>query len=144
MTANCPFIYDEQDAGLVAAHKWHVRPKNNTSYVVRTVKVGGRRSIYLHREIMNADAYPHLEVDHINRNGLDNRRENLRLVTHAENAANNGQAVGCSGYRGVWKVMRGERWMAVIKRNGKRKYLGVFDTPELASAAWQEAANGTV
>jgi hypothetical protein len=135
----CPFLYDQEDAELVTAHRWHIKRCRRTSYVARsTTENGKRRCIYLHREIMRPP--DGMEIDHINGDGLDNRRPNLRVVSHAVNLANNRQAAGRSGYRGVWKAHNSTRWAAVIKRNGKRHVLGTFDSPELAHAAWLSAA----
>lgn len=137
----CPFLFDEVDAELVAAHRWHVRRGTHTNYVSRSTATNGKRQcVYLHREIMQAPQG--VEVDHINGNGLDNRRVNLRLVSHAANLANNRQAPGISGFKGVWPSHNSSRWVAVIKRHGQRRFLGTFDTPAQAHNAWLEAAHG--
>ena len=73
-------LVDECDADLVRNHNWSFVSAPNT-YYAKYMKMGV--CYYLHREIMNAP--PGMSVDHINGNGLDNRRENLRIVTHGEN-----------------------------------------------------------
>lgn len=81
------------------------------------------------------------EVDHINRNPLDNRRSNLRLATSSQNAFNRSQRPdNTTGYRGVsWhKVV--QKWAAKICYCGKQKHLGVFDTPEEAALVYDSAA----
>lgn len=73
-------------------------------------------------------------VDHINRNALDNRLENLRIVTTQENLKNSRRGKNNStGHTGVYRH-RGKRWLAIIGVNGKLKYLGVFDRLEDAIA----------
>jgi len=80
-----------------------------------------------------------VEVDHKNGDPLDNRRQNLRLCTHAQNQHNTGlSCVNTSGFKGVSK--RGKRWKAQIRINGKQTYLGTYDTPEEAGAAYDAAA----
>lgn len=88
-----------------------------------------------------------IEVDHIDGNGLNNQRSNLRNVTHAENIQNQRvQRRSKSGYRGVtyfpncgkWK--RKKPWRARIKVDGDDTTIGYFSTPEEAAKAWNEAA----
>lgn len=84
--------------------------------------------------------FPTLDVDHINLNKSDNRWCNLRLATRSQNKANTiRRADNKSGYKGVSKC--GNKWKAQCKANGEYTYLGVFDTPELASLAYQSFAS---
>lgn len=78
---------------------------------------------------------PSKEVDHVNGVRHDNRFENLRQVTQAENCSNNGGTRGRKLPVGV-SLLRG-RFMATIRRDRKNYYLGYFDTEEEASAAYQ-------
>lgn len=79
--------------------------------------------------------------DHINGNGLDNRRENLRLATRSQNSINRGkQSNNKSGYKGVSWNKRDKRWTAQITINKHIINLGGFDTPEQAYEAYKEAA----
>lgn len=85
--------------------------------------------------------WPTLELDHINQVKTDNRISNLREVSRSENNQNKlTQRTNSSGYRGVSRHKRGDQWQARIKLNGKERYLGIFDTPEQASAAYEAAA----
>lgn len=74
--------------------------------------------------------------DHIDRNGLNNSRDNIRAITHSMNRMNSKMnRNNTSGYRGVCKF--GDcYWMAQINIDGKRAYLGVYDTPEEASKVY--------
>lgn len=80
-------------------------------------------------------------VDHINRKPHDNRVENLRLVKHGENRYNSSTDKNATGYRGVTKLQRCARWTAHIKKEGISYYLGCFDAPEKASAAYIQACH---
>ena len=80
-------------------------------------------------------------VDHRNHNKLDNRRENIRIATPAQNLANS-KARGTSGFKGVSVTsdVKGKPYQAKIKSNGKTQYLGHFSTPEEAHEAYCVAA----
>lgn len=93
---------------------------------------------YLHRLICNPP--PDKLSDHINRDKLDDRRANLRVVSHYENALNQGvRQTSRSKYKGVWVKPDG-RFAAHIKAHGKRYYLGRFDTELDAALAYDTAA----
>jgi len=78
-------------------------------------------------------------VDHINGNGLDNRRSNLRIATSQQNNRNRKICnLNTSGFKGV-RLDR-NKWRADIRIDGKRKNLGRFVNPEAAAAAYDEAA----
>lgn len=80
-------------------------------------------------------------IDHINLNKRDNRIENLRLATPAQNSANASlRSDNTSGYRGVTFEPRRKKWIAIIGYEGKRKQLGSFSTPEDAAAAYARCA----
>lgn len=82
-----------------------------------------------------------LEIDHINGNGLDNRRANLRFVTHAQNLANQRPQQGrTSRFRGVCWLRRDQVWRAQIKSGGKTCYLGCFADEEDAARAYDASA----
>jgi hypothetical protein len=112
----------------------------NHKYVSRTSVDENRkkREVLLHREIMSPMAKGY-NTDHINRNTLDNRRKNLRVVSRSGNNLNSKiPKNNSSGYKGVQLV--GNRWRAAIGYKGGRKYLGRFDNAEEAYQAYVEAA----
>jgi hypothetical protein len=89
--------------------------------------------------LMHHGYLPHI-VDHINGDPLDNRIENLRAATHTQNTNNAGPRKGTrSGLKGVSQIASG-KWQAAIRAEGRRLYLGAFDTPELAHVAYVNAA----
>lgn len=89
--------------------------------------------IQMHRLIKETN----LEVDHINGNSLDNRVENLRVVTHQQNVWNIRKIPkNKSGYRGVSYLSRKRKWQATICHKGKTVFLGYFDDKESAARAY--------
>jgi len=120
-------IVDDEDYDFLMQWKWNARRCCKDSfYAKRHQKEGNGRVVrYMHQEVSKPPKG--MEVDHINHNGLDNRRENLRVCTHQENAMNNSGRNGCSSnYVGVcWKPAR-RKWQAQIKHNGIVTSLGFF------------------
>jgi DNA-binding CsgD family transcriptional regulator len=128
-------LIDAADVDLVRDYVWTVRrgPFGH-QYAQASWKT---KKVLLHRLIMNPGADQ--SVDHINNNGLDNRRCNLRLCTHAENMRNRKKHKNnSSGFKGVYP--EGNRWSARITSNGVRHNLGVFETREEAHAAYVAGA----
>lgn len=111
---------------------------------VHTTGTGGKyirisvrgKKLYAHRVAfwITNGVYPEQEVDHVNRNGCDNRLCNLRLVSSRENAANRKQRRDTSRY-GVGVYKDGSRFVAMVKRQGVLHRVGSFGTPEQAADA---------
>ena len=141
LTKGYEAIISSADAHLVERHNWVVVIKKcNKIYAYRSIGPRGKqRTIYMHRVIMNApDGY---EVDHVNGDGLDNRRQNMRLVTHQQNLCN--QLISSknrSGFRGVSWDKNMKTWRAQITVHYKMKFLGLFESAESAHAAYVEAS----
>lgn len=134
-------LIDASDASLVAGYRWLADHREHTTYAYAHVRVGPGQwqNLKLHRLILGAPAG--LEVDHRNRDGLDNRRANLRLATSVENHANTGlRRDNTSGFKGVTRSSKSARWVAQIRRDGRMTYLGAFATPEAAAEAYDAAA----
>lgn len=107
------------------AHKNHGGRKN-------------RKCLMMHRVIMNAP--DGLDVDHINGDGLDNRKENLRICTRSKNNASRRRCKSQTGYRGVQPENKSPNYIAQITVNRKRIWLGNFASPRLAARAYDLAA----
>lgn len=133
-------VIDAADVTLVMGFNWTAKVTPWTVYVGRNETLGGKLVLLrLHRVLLNAPLGVH--VDHINGDGLDNRRVNLRLATNAENGRNQRRhANNACGFKGVYWHKRGKKWAASIGFNGQNKHLGLFNKPESAHAAYCEAA----
>lgn len=116
---------------------WTSKKTNGKFYVKANTKVenGKRHVLYLHRVICKPPE--ELQVDHINRNPLDNRRSNLRAVTAQVNLLN--REISSSGHEGVSWDRRNEKWKAYLYVDGKQKQIGRFNDKEEAKKAVYEA-----
>lgn len=116
--------------------------QNHGTCQYRKITVDGRR-YFAHRlawTYMLNEPPPQL-IDHINGDGTDNRWANLRKGTKSGNAGNSRkQSNNTSGLKGVSLIKASGKWRAQISRNGEKKNLGHFDTPEAASDAYRRAA----
>ena len=111
---------------------------HNNGYVCFSSRKDGLNSKYLHRIIMNAP--DDKEVDHINGNKIDNRRENLRLCNRSENNRNKGKkSNNTSGFKCVCWHKRAGKWRVQIQVDGEKKHLGYFDDKLKAYEAYCEA-----
>lgn len=130
-------LVDDDDYEWLNQWKWCYLAKG---YAIRAEGNGAqRRYIYMHRLILNPS--PGLTVDHINRNRLDNRRENLRVATYSQQMFNLPiRRDNKSGYYGVSKRTDTGRWTAHITHNHHAVSLGTFDDPASAARAYDAAA----
>ncbi len=127
---------DPQDADL-AKHRWCMVG----GYAVRQLsRREGRKWLRMHRVIIHAPVG--VDVDHKNRNRLDNRRCNLRLTDRGGNARNRSRnEKNTSGYKGVRRFGRdNDRWVAQIRYEGRVHYLGIYETAEEAAVTYDLAA----
>lgn len=135
-------LIDEQDGDL-ARFTWHLNPGGYAAgWAKRRSRGRGtdlNRTQLMHRIILGAP--PGVEVDHVNRNRLDNRRSNLRFATDGENARNRERSRrNTSGYKGVQFDRVTGRWSAAVRYEGKTYGVGQFESPELAAFAYDFAA----
>lgn len=132
-------LVEYRDLKWFGEHKFYVRQgAGQSKYVITNVK-GENKTRALHLFIMEPPKG--LEVDHINGNGLDNRRSNLRIVTHQINQNNlPKRATASSKYYGVSKADGNRRgWLAAINYGEIRKNLGRFPTQEAAANSYNNA-----
>jgi len=132
-------LIDDEDFERVSSRHWHV---DDAGYARTNIWSGGKKSAAprMHRFILGVtDRKVH--IDHINGNKLDNRKSNLRVCSASDNLKNRGkQRNNTSGYKGVIYDKERSKWRAEICTNGKRKYLGRYDTVEDAAEAYRKAA----
>jgi hypothetical protein len=133
-------IIDDEDFERVSQHKWHRTIGKSGIVYARRQEISDNKviNISLHGFILSNTTT--LEIDHKNRNGLDNRKCNLRLATHQQNSWNRGvngkiQYKGVSAYKN-----RKSTYRAQIRMNDKITYLGCFKTPEAAALAYDKKA----
>lgn len=132
-------IVDDDLFDYLNQWKWYAYPHRGTFYARRNrgVTEAGKPQEIMHVRIMQPREGN--QVDHINGNGLDNRRENLRECTHTENMRNRKiHRNNTSGYKGVYKKKQG--WFSAISVNGEFKYLGCYTEKEDAAKAYDVAA----
>ena len=120
-------------AGSIAGY---VHRERNKEY--RTIRIAGK-DYKAHRLawIFVHGCWPKKQIDHINGDKGDNRLVNLREASNGQNKANSGLSkANTSGYKGVSRQSYRRGWRAQIKKNGKSRYIGGYDTPEEAHAAY--------
>ena len=134
-------IVDTEDLTFVSGRAWVAVRYGGRWYAKTNVccNSGTWTAVYLHRVLMRD--LGGRQVDHINGDGLDNRRCNLRSVSSAENKYNAGKRKdNSSGYKGVSCRAGGKRWRAQIQHCGRTHWLGVYDNKIDAARAYNAAA----
>lgn len=128
------FMIDIDDYSVAKDYTWHIDPNH---YAIS--KINGR-VIKLHRLIMGVVDCPDVEIDHINRNTIDNRKCNLRIADRSLNCYNQRLSkYNTSGHSGVYKSKNYDKWCVQISHQGKRYYLGSYATLEDAIAVRKQS-----
>jgi hypothetical protein len=129
LTQNKVALVDDEDYDELSKHRWYAYRGRKTFYAERTKSVFGRGkiTILMHREILGARRP--LEVDHIDGNGLNNQKTNLRLCSAAENRHNSPRNYNnSSGYKGVSFAAKRGKYVSQICVRGKQINLGRYST----------------
>jgi hypothetical protein len=129
LTQNKIALVDDEDFEYLSSWRWHIVKSGKHTYAGRQPD-----KIMMHRIIMHTP--PYLEVDHIDRNGLNNQKYNLRNCTRSQNMGN--QCTQAK-YKGVY-LPRNNHYRSVITVNKQHIHLGTFDTAEQAAKAYNDAA----
>ena len=130
-------LIDEQDYDLISQHRWYAVKTPHSYYAATSFK--HTHKIYMHRIILNPPTG--LMVDHVNKNGLDNRRCNIRICTRSQNGINRESKHGSlSKFKGVTWNYRDGLWYATIKKNQVTHRLGAFKNEIDAAIAYDIAA----
>jgi len=141
LTKGYEAIIDLIDIQKIEGFNWYAAINGRMVYAGRRIRIEGKQTnLPMHRVI--AETPTGIITDHIDGNGLNNTRQNLRWATNAQNQYN--KRMSCnnkSGFKGVWFDKTNVKWMARIAIHGKRTFLGLFDNPEDAHKAYCDAAN---
>ena len=144
LTQNQFALVDDCEYEYLNQWKWCARRNGNTFYAVRNsrkTECEKRKLILMHQVILQRMGIEFEQVDHIDGNGLNNCRSNLRAATKQENGCNrNKQKNNTSGRKGVGWNKQHQKWQAQIQVNGKQIHLGYFDDIEDAVRAYNQAA----
>jgi len=132
-------IVDAEDFEWLSQWNWLAKWNKCTGSFYPSRRIGGKTSVRMHRVILGCTDGE--EGDHIDRDTLNNRRENLRKCTHAQNCRNQKlRSSNRTGLKGVMWHKRDQRWNAQIQTGTGRLWLGYFDTREEAARAYENAA----
>lgn len=140
LTRNRVAIVDDADYPVLSQFKWCV---SSNGYVHRRASETDDAQSIVRMHHMLLPAVSGMDVDHKNRNKLDNRRRNLRYLTRSQNMLNTGlKSNNSSGHKGVtWHKASG-KWSAQIMVNYRQQYLGLFETVEAGIKARKDAERG--
>ncbi len=128
-------IVDAEDYEFLNSFKWSANLKAKKVYAYRNVN---RKNVYMHRVITNPPAGK--VVDHIDRNGLNNRKSNLRICSVADNCRNSKGWGKTSQYKGVSWSREKKKWLAVIRYDYKYRHIGCFENQIAAAKAYDKMA----
>ena len=134
---------DPADYKRLNKYEWRSKKSGRCFHAIRQMRIGKSAKftvIYMHRDVIKVPEG--MVVDHINHDGMDNRRVNLRAATHAQNAYHTKKRSGAthSKYKGIHWRKKHKKWVARIMFEGKRIYLGCFRNEIEAAKAYDRAA----
>jgi hypothetical protein len=132
-------LVDDEDFEYLDQFKWYAHKGRNSFYAHRNIKTGvdKQTTILMHKEIIKTK----LHIDHIDHNGLNNQKINLRECTCQQNCMNrNPHKNSYSEYKGVSYIKRLRKWQASICISQKQKYLGIYKSEIEAARAYNKTA----
>jgi len=137
LTQGFAALVDDEDWEQLARFKWQVLHGHYTHYAQRMQNTPYKRVFRMHRELLRPPTG--MTVDHINGNGLDNRRSNLRLASYSQNQQNKKSKIHSSQFKGVSWHKKKKKWEGRI-RLGRLRHLGYFASEMEAALAYDAAA----
>lgn len=139
LTHGAVALVDDADYELLSQWRWHVSTNGYARAMIKDA--GAFRGVYMHRLIMGMAKEDKRQIDHVDRQKTNNQRSNLRICTHRQNHYNIGvRRDNAVGLKGVSWSASNRKWVSSIKVDGEQKWLGSFETPEQAHAAYRSAA----
>jgi hypothetical protein len=135
-------LVDDEDYDFLIRWKWFTLNSRGILYASRRIYYRNNEHrqkyiyVHMHRLIMNCPN--NMFIDHFNHNGLDNRKKNLRIVSHRQNLLNRKDKAILPG---AYKSSNDKYYKSSIKINGISKYLGSFQTAQLAHDAYMDEYN---
>ncbi len=133
-------LLDADDYAKFGNLTWSIRDGSNTFYAGRHTARPNRHGQLLHREIMGLARSDNRLVDHIDGNGLNNCKSNLRICTNPQNQRGQSAIRGLSKYKGVCWSTNKQSWQAQMTFEGKRLFIGRFASERAAAKAYDRAA----
>ena len=137
-------IVDDEDFERISEYKWYARStsKSNKIYASRTERKTERKEISMTNQILNFESDHRIMIDHINFDGLDNRKSNLRICTAKQNMMHRQKHKKnlTSLYKGVSWHKQGKKWRADIYINNKCTFLGYFESETDAARTYNKKA----
>ena len=132
-------LVDDEDYDELCRYNWVASSRSEKCYVVVSIKMCGKwTTIAMHRFLIYAPKG--MDIDHINRNRLDNRKCNLRVCTRSQNTANSPPQNGTSVFKGVSWDKRSKKWHAMVYRDGKAFDLGCHNCGAKAAKQYDAKA----
>lgn len=130
-------MVDDEDYQYLNGFKWYASKAGNVFYAMKAITVDGKRKTqYMHNVILNGKG-----IDHIDRNGCNNQKSNLRFCTQSENGMNRTKMENASSiFKGVCFNKSAKKWMVRIQINSKVIYLGLFASEIEAAKAYNAKA----
>lgn len=146
LTQNKIALVDSSDYLKVLGHTWHAYFDGNNWYALTNISVcnGKYRTVSMHRLLLGEPK--NVKIDHVDGNGLNNRRKNLRFASDSHNQCNSRKRKNCtSRFKGVYWRKDRNCWQAQIgsQKNQTRRSLGFFTSERLAAATYDSAARKT-
>jgi hypothetical protein len=141
-------LIDDEDYRRVAKSSWRILKSGDRLYALHDISIKGEKiakketAELMHRFILNAKKGS--IIDHIDGNGLNNQKENLRFVSNRQNAQNRHRGIKSSKFPGVCFHKKNKNWVSHIMVDGKIRHLGSFSDEKEAAKAYEKACREIV